>query len=835
MRVMTLIRGMALLVGCLVTWPVAAAELAVCAEEGCAYSSLADAAAAAADGDTITLGPGIYQQAAVLRANNLTLRAAPGAHIKGAAAEHKAALVIKGDNVTIEGLECSDISVTNGNGACIRMEGRNLTLRNVYFHDAQQGLLAGKAGAPEKGVLLIEDSRFERLGFGARAHGIYVGEDDITLDIRRSRFVASNGQGHEIKSRARRTLIEDSVIASLDGVDGRLIDIPNGGELVVRGSILQKGPNSGSPDLIGAGLERGKSNSKDHQINSIIIENNTILLERGQRTELVHVEGIPDAILHQNKIIGGTPYTQSDNKWYIDLAAAHLERPKALTAAANDPAPTDLPQLYAFVERQLERTVSDVWVSRNYPRYLRPLDGWRKVEAKDWTSGFFPGALWLMHQATGDPMWRDWAEVWTVGLEGVRSEQSGHDIGFLVDRSFGLGFDITGNEAYRDVIVRAAEDLAGRYNPTVGAIRSWDWGRWTYPVIIDNMMNLELLFHAARIGGSDRLREIAVSHARRTAKDHIRGDGSFYHLVDYSPLIGTVHRKGTNQGADDESAWARGQAWAIYGFAVAHRETGDAQFLLTAQRAADYYIENLPEDGVPYWDFQARDIPHAKRDSSAAAAAASGLLLLADYVTDADAARYRASAVHTLETLSSPAYLALGSVQGGILRHGVGHMPGAREIDVSLIYGDYYFIEALTRLRGTDLVLDLSGPKAAVAESAPIATKSRPLASLVEPLRQISRLQMDAVGSEVLWREKSLVLAPAELAILRALVLRDGQPVPAATLSRVARNVDPSLGGDTRELRILLLSLREKFRAIDSGFDSIIFRPSYGYYWSEAL
>jgi len=294
-------------------------------------------------------------------------------HIRGVAAEHKAALVIKGNDVTIDGLECSDISVVNGNGACIRMEGRNLTLRNVYFHDAQQGILAGKAGAPEKGLLLIEDSRFERLGFGARAHAIYVGEDAITLHIRRSQIVSSTGYGHEIKSRAQRTLIESSVIASLDGSDSRLVDIPNGGELIIRDSTLQKGPNSDSPDLIGVGLERGKSKSKDHLINSIIIEYNTFFVERGQRTELVHVEDVPPAILRHNKIIGGTPYSGDGNKWYIDVAAAHIARPPALTGSTDEAAPTNIQELQAFVERQLGRTVSNVWVSKSYPRFLRQI------------------------------------------------------------------------------------------------------------------------------------------------------------------------------------------------------------------------------------------------------------------------------------------------------------------------------------------------------------------------------------------------------------------------------------------------------------------------------
>ncbi len=252
----------------------------------------------------------------------------------------------------------------------------------------------------------------------------------------------------------------------------------------------------------------------------------------------------------------------------------------------------------------------------------------------------------------------------------------------------------------------AARTLALRFSPAVGAIRSWDWGRWRYPVIIDNMMNLELLFEATRIGGPKTWRDIAIAHARRTAAEHMRADGSVYHVVDFDPATGAVLSKGTFQGYSDESVWSRGQAWAIYGFTVALRETGDDDFLSAARRAADFYIAHLPDDFVPSWDFQAPNIPKTERDSSAAAIAASALIELSTLVPDKHTrVRYRDTAKHTLEVLASPDYLALGSLAGGILRHGVGNRPARSEVDVSLIYGDYYFIEALIRLKEANLTL----------------------------------------------------------------------------------------------------------------------------------
>jgi hypothetical protein len=289
----------------------------------CDFQSIAQALAAAQDGDLIVLGAGDYEEAGVLRANGVMIRAEPGAHMKGAAAEGKAALVIKGNDTVIEGLECSDIWVPNGNGACIRIEGRNLTLRHVYFHDSQEGILGGR------GRILIEDSTFERLGGDekidpGKAHAIYIGKHADELILRRSKILSSKEEGHEIKSRAKRTMIENNVIASLDGHDSRLIDIPNGGEIIIRNNVLEKGRGSRNPDVIAVGLERGRNPAIDHRVNSILIEGNTIILERFDPIRLVHVRDVPPAVLKGNVIIGGAPYREGTNRWFLDRRTAGL-------------------------------------------------------------------------------------------------------------------------------------------------------------------------------------------------------------------------------------------------------------------------------------------------------------------------------------------------------------------------------------------------------------------------------------------------------------------------------------------------------------------------------
>ena len=266
--------------------------------------------------------------------------------------------------------------------------------------------------------------------------------------------------------------------------------------------------------------------------------------------------------------------------------------------------------------------------------------------------------------------------------------------------SYGNGYRLTKNENYKKVIIQAAKSLTTRFNPKVGCIKSWDNSRWPYPVIIDNMMNLELLFWASRNGGTKEMYNIAFSHAEKTMQNHFRKDGSTCHVIGYDTTTGKVLTKETAQGYADSSCWARGQAWCIYGFTMTYRFTKDQQFLLTAQQAADYFITHLPVDYVPYWDFLAPNIPDAPRDASAAAIAASGLFELSTSVADTVLrTKYFGAAENILRSLCSSSYLAEGTTSHAILNHCVGHKPNNSEIDVSLIYADYYFLEALSRYK----------------------------------------------------------------------------------------------------------------------------------------
>lgn len=264
--------------------------------------------------------------------------------------------------------------------------------------------------------------------------------------------------------------------------------------------------------------------------------------------------------------------------------------------------------------------------------------------------------------------------------------------------SYGQGYRLTKDSAYRDILVTSARSLASRYSDKVGAIKSWDGSSTEYKVIIDNMMNLELLFWAARNGGDAAWKTMAISHATKTAENHVRPDGSTYHLVTYDPATGAVKSRTTVQGYSNTSTWSRGQAWALYGFTIAYRETGNALFLDTARKTADYYISHLPSDSVPYWDFQAPGIPNEPRDTSSAAIAASGLLELSRH--DPDAARkstYRTAATTILTSLSSASYLSEGTSYQSILLHGTQNKNNGN-YDTGIVYGDYYFIEALLKL-----------------------------------------------------------------------------------------------------------------------------------------
>ncbi len=339
--------------------------------------------------------------------------------------------------------------------------------------------------------------------------------------------------------------------------------------------------------------------------------------------------------------------------------------------------------------------------SRVFPRSLTPEGEIRRVPKKDWTSGFYPGILWMMYELTEGEEWKQSAIQLTELLENQKFDKSTHDLGFIMMSSYGLAYKLTGNKEYRDVLIQSARSLITRFNENTGCIRSWDHNRdkWDYPVIIDNMMNLELLFFASKETGDPVFENIAIKHAQTTLKNHFRSDFSTYHVVAYDTITGAVVAQHTHQGYAHESTWARGQAWALYGYTMAYRETHLPEFLSQAEKVANYIFNKagLPEDNIPYWDFNAPNIPNEPRDVSAAAIMASALYELST-LSDGDGITYVAKANDIMEALVSDAYFNEEGTNGGfLLRHSTGAKPKKSEVDVPLVYADYYFLEALLR------------------------------------------------------------------------------------------------------------------------------------------
>ncbi len=326
------------------------------------------------------------------------------------------------------------------------------------------------------------------------------------------------------------------------------------------------------------------------------------------------------------------------------------------------------------------------------------------VPTDDWVSGFFPGTLWYMYELTGDEYWADHARKHTEILDSIQYLTWHHDVGFMIYDSYGNGLRLKNIDGYKDVIVNTAKSLSTRFRPAAGIIQSWDADKgwqanngWKCPVIIDNMMNLELLFKATDFTGDPTFARIAVSHADKTLEHHFRPDYSTYHVVDYDPETGEVRGKYTAQGYSDESAWSRGQAWSIYGFTAAYRYTGYDRYLERAENVADFLLNdpNMPGDLVPYWDFDCPDIPNTYRDVSAATIICSALYELYGIT---DNAMYKEKADKIVESLSSPEYRAAQGTNGGfILKHSVGSIPHGNSVDVPLNYADYYFLESLIR------------------------------------------------------------------------------------------------------------------------------------------
>lgn len=319
-----------------------------------------------------------------------------------------------------------------------------------------------------------------------------------------------------------------------------------------------------------------------------------------------------------------------------------------------------------------------------------------------WCSGFFPGVLWYIYEYTGDEQIKALAIKETAKVEPVKFITDHHDVGFMINCSYGHQYRLTGDKHALEVLRTAAQSLTGAFTEEVGCIKSWPFVKkgfsWVYPVIIDNMMNLELLMFIGNMDNNEWLRHVAVSHADVTMKNHFRDDYTTCHLVDYVPGTGEVNKKITVQGLADSSAWARGQAWALYGYTMMYQQTGDTKYLHQAQNVGDMIEKYLPEDGIPYWDFNDQKIPETYRDASAGAVMASAYIAL-DAVAD-NGKDYLAIAERQLRTLASDEYLAKpGEIGGFILKHSVGNLPEGVEIDVPLTYADYYFVEALMRYR----------------------------------------------------------------------------------------------------------------------------------------
>jgi rhamnogalacturonyl hydrolase YesR len=360
----------------------------------------------------------------------------------------------------------------------------------------------------------------------------------------------------------------------------------------------------------------------------------------------------------------------------------------------------DVAKTMNIAKAHLENSLREHTDKNLFPRSTNTDGSLHAVPARDWTSGFYPGSLWYMYDDTNDQRWADSAAAWTAGLESEKFNTHTHDLGFVLYCSFGNGLHLTNNQSYSAILLQGAQTLIKRFDPEIGSIRSWDFKPWQFPVIIDNMMNLELLFSATRFSGDSTFYNIAVAHANTTLKNHYRADNSSYHVVDYDTITNQVSAKKTHQGAADESAWARGQAWGLYGFTVMYRETNDKKYLEQAEKIATFYLNhpNMPADKVPYWDFNAPNIPNEPRDASAAAIAASALLELSGYSVNKE--MYFNAAKEMLTSLSSDAYLAKpGTNNNFILMHSTGHMPNGSEIDTPINYADYYFLEGLLRYK----------------------------------------------------------------------------------------------------------------------------------------
>jgi hypothetical protein len=381
-------------------------------------------------------------------------------------------------------------------------------------------------------------------------------------------------------------------------------------------------------------------------------------------------------------LIGSVGFSQATSKMPMDkLIKQNME-----IAAAQ----------YTYLESNLPSQV----MPKSYSEATQKFE---TSNTKWWCSGFYPGTLWYIYEFTKDESIKKIAESRLMILEKEKHYTGNHDLGFMMFCSFGNAYRITGKASYKTAIDTAAMSLSTRYRPAIKSIQSWDSSvNFRCPVIVDNMMNLELLCWVSDKGGDAKFRNIAINHANSTIKNHFRPDNAAYHVLDYDLANAKLLRQTTWQGAQDTSAWARGQAWALYGFTMMYRMTKDVNYLNQANKIAAFVLghKNLPADKIPYWDYDAPGIPNVPRDASAAAIMASALIDLSHYATPVQRKKYVSVAETIIRNLSSDTYLAKKGSNGGfLLKHSVGAFPLHSEIDVALTYADYYFVEAIMRYK----------------------------------------------------------------------------------------------------------------------------------------
>jgi unsaturated chondroitin disaccharide hydrolase len=378
------------------------------------------------------------------------------------------------------------------------------------------------------------------------------------------------------------------------------------------------------------------------------------------------------------------------------------------TIVSNNNMAFNINAAIANCEAQLNKSVPKITDLTKHPRLIdTDSTEWKQVPNHKlvWTSGFYPGVLWYAYNVTGNKKWKDEAIKRTEVFEDFKNITEHHDIGFMMFPAYGNGYKIGDKKEYKDILLTSANSLSTRFNPNVGTIKSWSnkmHPRWKQHItIIDNMLNLELLFWSAKNGGNPKHYDIAVKHAETTMKNHFRDDYTSWHVLEYDSINGNVLNKHTKQGYADNSRWSRGQAWGIYGYTMVYKETGDKKFLDFAQKITDKYLSLLPEDMVPCWDFDVQNNPKEEKDASAAAIVASALLDLSSLVEkQEDQKRYYNAAIKILKSLGSENYSAVGKADSFLL-HSTGAKSLGHEIDVALIYADYYYIEALCRLKET--------------------------------------------------------------------------------------------------------------------------------------